>query len=303
MLFNINTLDWDDDLLEVFGIPRSMLPEVRPSCGVLGCTFEGIPITGVAGDQQAALFGQACFDPGMVKATLGTGAFVLMHTGGHAVRSRRGLLTTVAWGIGDVVEYALEGSVFVAGAVIQWLRDELGIIADAAESERLAEKVEDTGGVFFVPAFVGLGAPHWDMYARGTILGLTRGTSRNHLVRAALESMGYQVSDVVRAMRADSRLRPTELRADGGAAANGFLAQFMADVIGVRVSRPSSVETTGLGAAYLAGLGAGFWRDRSEVASLRRTDRDFEPSMGRDKRAELQRGWRRAVRRSRRWLR
>jgi glycerol kinase len=249
MLFNLHTLGWDDDLLQVFGIPRAMLPKVQPSSSVFGYTTGGIPVAGVAGDQQAALFGQACFEPGMVKATLGTGAFVLMNIGKSPAVSKHGLITTIAWGIGETVEYALEGSVFIAGAVIQWLRDELGLIADVAESEQLAAEAKDTGGVYFVPAFVGLGAPHWDMYARGTIVGLTRGTLKCHLVRAALESIAYQVCDVVRAMTADSGLRPTEIRADGGAAANNFLAQFQADMLGVKVSRPRSVETTALGAA------------------------------------------------------
>ena len=302
MLFNIHTMDWDDDMLRLFSIPRSMLPKVQPSSGVFGYTSAGIPIAGVAGDQQAALFGQACFEPGMVKVTLGTGAFVLMNTGKEPVHSKHGLITTIAWGIGDAVEYALEGSVFIAGAVIQWLRDELGVITDAAESEQLASEAEDTGGVYFVPAFVGLGAPHWDMYARGTITGLTRGTRRCHLVRAALESIAYQVCDVAKAMKADSRLRPTEIRVDGGAAANNFLAQFQADMLGVRLSRPRSVETTAMGAAYLAGLAVGFWKDRDEVASLWESDRRFTPSMDQKKREDLYRGWTRAISRSKRWL-
>jgi len=303
MFFNLDTLDWDDDLLHLFRIPRSMLPEVKPSSGVLGYTPGGIPVAGVAGDQQAALFGQACFEPGMVKVTLGTGAFVLMNIGKEPAHSKHGMITTVAWGTDGTVEYALEGSIFVAGAVIQWLRDELGIIADAAESEQLANEVEDTGGVYFVPAFVGLGAPHWDMYARGTIIGLTRGTRRCHLVRAALESIAYQVCDVVRAMTADSGLRPTEIRVDGGAAANNFLAQFQADMLGMKLSRPRSVETTALGAAYLAGLAVGFWKDRSEVASLREVGQFFIPATERERREALYRDWRRALRRSKRWLR
>jgi len=303
MLFNIHTLDWDDDLLREFRIPRSVLPVVKPSSGVFGYTPEGIPVAGAAGDQQAALFGQACFKAGMVKATLGTGAFVLMHTGERPAPSGHGLLTTVAWRIENVVEYALEGSVFVAGAVVQWLRDELGVITDAAESERLAREVEDNGGVYFVPAFVGLGAPHWDMYARGAILGLTRGARKGHLVRAALESIGYQVYDVVKAMTADAGLRPAELRVDGGAAANDFVVQFLADVLGANVSRPQHVETTGLGAAYLAGLAVGFWRDRSEVASLRREGQVFTPSIERKERESLRRDWCRAVGRSRKWVR
>ena len=303
MLYNIHTLDWDDELLEVFGVPRDMMPEVRSSSGIFGHTGSGIPIAGAAGDQQAALFGQACFEPGMLKVTLGTGAFVLMNTGKDPAHSKNGLITTVAWGIDDTVEYALEGSIFVAGAVIQWLRDELGIIADAAESERQANDAEDNGGVYFVPAFVGLGAPHWDMYARGTITGLTRGTRKSHLVRAALESIAYQVHDVVKAMRADSGLKPKELRADGRAASNDFLAQFQADILNVRLARPRSVETTALGAAYLAGLAVGFWKDHNEIASLWEPDRVFTPSMERETRQALLNGWRRALRRSKRWLR
>jgi len=302
MLFNLHSLDWDRELLETFKIPRAMLPEVRPSSHVFGYTSSGIPIAGVAGDQQAALFGQACFEPGMVKITYGTGAFVLMNTGKNPTPSKHGLLTTVAWSTADGVEYALEGSVFIAGAVIQWLRDELGLIANAAESEQLATEVKDTCGVYFVPAFVGLGAPHWDMYARGTILGLTRGTSKSHLVRAALEAIAYQVCDVVKAMKADSRLRPKEIRVDGGAADNNFLAQFQADMLSVKLSRPRWVETTAMGAAYLAGLTVGFWKDRAEIASLRQEERSFLPSAEREKYRTLYRGWRRALSRSKGWL-
>jgi len=302
MLFNIHTLGWDDELLQIFRIPRAMLPKVQPSSGVYGYTISGIPVAGVAGDQQAALFGQACFQPGMVKATLGTGAFVLMNIGKAPIVSKHGLITTIAWGIGEAVEYALEGSVFIAGAVIQWLRDELGLITNAAESEQLAAEAKNTGGVYFVPAFVGLGAPHWDMYARGTIVGLTQGTRKCHLVRAALESIAYQVCDVVRAMTADSELRPTEIRVDGGAAANDFVAQFQADMLGVKVSRPRSVETTALGAAYLAGLAVGFWKDRAEIASLWEEGQSFVPAGERERRQALYRGWRKAVSRSRRWV-
>jgi glycerol kinase len=302
MLFNIQTLEWDDDLLDLFGIPRAMLPEVRPCSGAFGCTSSGIPITGVAGDQQAALFGQACFEPGMVKTTLGTGAFVMMNVGKLPKVSKHGLISTVAWGIGDEVEYALEGSIFIAGAVVQWLRDELGLISDAAETEKLAAKAKDTGGVYFVPAFVGLGAPHWDMYARGTIVGLTQGTQKRHLVRAALESIAYQVNDVTRAMTADSGLHPSEIRVDGGAAANNFLTQFHADMLGVKVSRPRSVETTALGAAYLAGLAAGFWKDRIEIASLWKEDKTFSPSADRETQQALYDGWRKALKRAQQWL-
>jgi len=302
MLYNIHSLDWDNELLEMFRIPRAMLPEVRPSSYVFGYTSSGIPVAGVAGDQQAALFGQVCFEPGMVKITYGTGAFVLMNIGKNPTHSRHGLITTIAWGTADGVEYALEGSIFIAGAVVQWLRDELGLIANAAESEQLATEVNDTCGVYFVPAFVGLGAPHWDMYARGTILGLTRGTNKAHLVRAALESIAYQVCDVVKAMKADSRLRLKEIRVDGGAAANNFLAQFQADMLGVKLSRPRWVETTALGAAYLAGLTVGFWKDRAEIASLQQEDRFFLPSAERENYRALYRGWRRALNRSKGWL-
>ncbi len=302
MLYNLHSRDWDKELLELFRIPGAMLPKVRPSSHIFGYTASGIPIAGVAGDQQAALFGQACFEPGMVKVTLGTGAFVLMNTGKNPIHSKHGLITTIAWGTADGVEYALEGSVFIAGAVVQWLRDELGLISNAAESEQLAGQVNDTGGVYFVPAFVGLGAPHWDMYARGTITGLTRGTSKSHLVRAALESIAYQVCDVVKAMTADSGLRLKEIRVDGGAAANNFLAQFQADMLGVKLSRPQWVETTGLGAAYLAGLTVGFWKDRAEIASLRQEERLFMPGPERESCRALYRGWRRAVKRSKGWL-
>ncbi|MBM3157465.1 MAG: glycerol kinase GlpK [Chloroflexi bacterium] len=301
MLFNLHALDWDSDLLKIFKIPRAMLPEVRPSSGIFGHTHSGIPIAGVAGDQQAALFGQACFTPGMMKVTLGTGAFVLMNTGHKPVQSKHGLITTIAWGTENGVEYALEGSVFIAGAVVQWLRDGLGLIARSAESEQLATEVDDTGGVYFVPAFVGLGAPHWDMYARGTIVGLTRGTGRSHIVRAALESIAYQVCDVVKAMASDSRLRIRDIRLDGGAAANNFLAQFHADMLNTTISRPRYVETTALGAAYLAGLAVGYWSDLKEVASLRETERQFEPNMEPGKRRTLYRDWRRAVQRSKGW--
>ena len=302
MLFNLRSLDWDQDLLKLFKVPSAMLPEVRPSSSIFGYSQSGIPIAGVAGDQQAALFGQACFEPGMTKVTLGTGAFVLMNTGGKPVQSKHGLITTVAWSTKDGVEYALEGSVFIAGAVIQWLRDGLGLIADAKESERLATEVDDTGGVYFVPAFVGLGAPHWDMQARGTIVGLTRGTRKSHLVRAALESIAYQVCDVVKAMSSDSGLNIKEIRLDGGASANNFLAQYHADMLNVILSRPQYVQTTGLGAAYLAGLAIGYWKDRAEIASFWKADRYFVPAIEQKRRKALYQGWHRAVKRSRRWL-
>ena len=301
MLFNINTLDWDEELLRLFNIPRPMLPDVHPSINVFGYTDDGIPIAGVAGDQQAALFGQACYRPGMTKVTYGTGAFVLMDTGKKPVAAKNGLLTTLACSLNGKAEYALEGSVFIAGAAIQWLQD-LGLIKEADESERLSMEIDDTGGVYLVPAFVGLGAPHWDMYARGTLIGLTRGSGRAQVVRAAVESIAYQVTDVLEAMVADSGLGPTEIRVDGGAATNNFLAQFQADVAGVEVSRPKMLETTALGAAYLAGLGVGFWKSAEEIEALREVGRRFSPCMVTARREALRRGWSRALERSRRWL-
>jgi glycerol kinase len=303
MLFNINSLEWDDDLLELFGVPAAALPETQPSSGLFGYTTRGIPISGVAGDQQAALFGQGCYEPGMAKATYGTGAFVLMNTGEKAITSEHGLLTTLACTASSKAEYALEGSIFVAGAAIQWLRDELKLINDAAESERLAMQIEDSGGVYFVPAFVGLGAPHWDMRARGMLIGLTRGSGRAQITRAALESIAYQVGDIVDAMIEDSGLPLLELRTDGGAAANNFLMQFQADITGVRVSRPAMLESTALGAAYLAGLASGFWQSRQEIESLRSASRStFAPRLDTTERQALRLGWRRAVERARGWL-
>ena len=301
MLFNINTLDWDDELLRLFGIPRSMLPDVHPSINVFGQTDDGIPVAGVAGDQQAALFGQGCHRPGMTKVTYGTGAFVLMNAGKRPVTAMNGLLTTLACSLDGKAEYALEGSVFIAGAAIQWLQD-LGLIKVAEESEQLAVGIEDTGGVYLVPAFVGLGAPHWDMYARGTLIGLTRGSGRAQVVRAAVESIAYQVTDVLEAMAAGSGLPLAQIRVDGGAATNNFLAQFQADIAGVEVSRPEMLETTALGAAYLAGLGVGFWKSAEEIQSLRKQGRRFTPSMGDAQRESLRHGWARAVERSRGWL-
>ncbi|MFO7245393.1 MAG: glycerol kinase GlpK [Thermaerobacter sp.] len=306
LIFNIHTCDWDDELLGILGIPRAMLPEARPSSGVYGETdpavLDGaIPIAGVAGDQQAALFGQACFSPGMAKNTYGTGCFMLMNTGRRAVPSQKGLLTTIAWGVDGTVEYALEGSIFIAGAVVQWLRDELKIIQHAAETEPLARSVSDTGGVYLVPAFVGLGAPYWDPYARGTIVGITRGTGRAHLARAALESIAYQTRDVLDAMQADSGIRLEALRVDGGAVVNDFLMQFQADVLGVPVDRPVVNETTALGAAYLAGLAVGFWESREQIQQLWQRDRRFEPQMDEATRQALYGGWQRAVERSRSW--
>jgi glycerol kinase len=308
MLFNIHTLDWDDEILAELHIPRNMLPQVWPSSRVYGTTDPSslgaaVPIAGVAGDQQAALFGQTCFTPGQAKNTYGTGCFLLLNTGRQAVASDRGMLTTIAWQLGedgDVV-YALEGSVFVSGAAIQWLRDGLGIIVRAAESEDLARAVDDTGGVYFVPAFVGLGAPYWDAYARGTIVGLTRGTDRRHLARAALESICYQSRDVLEAMAADSDIRLQRLRADGGAAANDLLMQLQADLLGVPVERPAVTETTALGAAYLAGLAVDYWSGLEEIASQWQVGAEFEPTMLAEERDALYVGWHRAVERARGW--
>ncbi|MCJ7576104.1 MAG: glycerol kinase GlpK [Dehalococcoidia bacterium] len=301
MLFNINTLDWDDELLRLFNIPRSMLPDVYPSINVFGHTDDGIPVAGIAGDQQAALFGQACYQPGMTKVTYGTGAFVLMNIGKKPVVARHGLLTTVACSPDRKAEYALEGSVFIAGAAIQWLQD-LGLIKDAGESEQLSMAIKDTGGVYLVPAFVGLGAPHWDMYARGTLIGLTRGSGRAQVVRAAVESIAYQVTDVLEAMVASSGLRVSEIRVDGGAATNNFLAQFQADIAGVEVCRPKMLETTALGAAYLAGLGIGFWKSGREIEALREVGQQFTPRMEAVERQALRRGWARALERAKGWL-
>jgi glycerol kinase len=306
LLFNIHTGDWDDELLKVLDIPRAVLPQVVASSGVVAETAaelfaSRIPIAGIAGDQQAALFGQRCVEPGMVKNTYGTGCFMLMHTGGKPVHSRNKLLTTTAWRIGAADDYALEGSVFIAGAAVQWLRDSLGIIRTAAEVETLAASVADNGGVYFVPAFAGLGSPHWDPYARGTIAGLTRGTGAAHIARAALESIAYQTADVLRAMEADAGIGLSELRVDGGATQNDLLMQFQADVLGVRVVRPKVFETTALGAAYLAGLGVGYWKDAGEIAAQWQTDRAFEPAMRREQAADLMEGWSRALSRARHW--
>jgi glycerol kinase len=301
MLFNINTMDWDDELLGLFDIPRPVLPEVYPSINIFGYTEDGIPIAGIAGDQQAALFGQACYQPGMTKVTYGTGAFVLMHTGKKPIAARHGLLTTLACSLDSKAEYALEGSVFIAGAAIQWLQD-LGLIKEASESEQLAMGIEDTGGVYLVPAFVGLGAPHWDMYARGTLIGLTRGSGRAQVVRAAVESIAYQVTDVLEAMVNDSGLSLKEVRVDGGAATNNFLTQFQADIAGVEVSRPKILETTALGAAYLAGFSIGFWKSGQEIEALRKVGQHFTPYMEATERQALRRSWTRALERARGWL-
>ena len=307
LLYNIRELKWDERILKELGIPKSMLPEVKPSSAVYGYTAEStfggaeIPIAGIAGDQQAALFGQTCFEPGMAKNTYGTGCFMLMNTGEKMIPSKNGLLTTIAWGIDGKVEYALEGSIFIAGAAVQWLRDEMKLIVNAAESETCAAAVEDTHGVYVVPAFSGLGAPHWDMYARGAIVGLTRGANRNHIVRATLESIAYQTRDVLQAMQDDSGIRLATLKVDGGATANNFLMQFQSDILGVNVARPKVTETTALGAAYLAGLAVGFWRSREEVKKNWGMDRLFESRIRETQRQELYDGWKKAVERSRHW--
>jgi glycerol kinase len=304
LLFNLHTLTWDPQILSYFAVPPSLLPGVKPSSAIFGETdiFGGtVPIAGVVGDQQASLFGHQCFRHSMVKNTYGTGCFLLMNAGTKVPRSESGLLATVAWGRQGRTEYALEGSVFIAGAAIQWLRDEMKLLASAAESESLARSVPDTHGVYLVPAFVGLGAPHWDAYARGTICGITRGTNRAHLVRAALESIAYQTRGVVDAMARDSGLRPDLLRVDGGAAQNDFLCQFQADILGIPVERPASTESTALGAAYLAGLATGFWQDERELAAHLRLGRRFEPSMDISRREELYAGWERAVERAKHW--
>ncbi|MEZ4333451.1 MAG: glycerol kinase GlpK [Myxococcota bacterium] len=307
LLFNIHTGDWDDRLLEALRIPRAMLPEVRDSVGSFGESDpewlgHAIPIAGVAGDQQAALFGQGCLAPGQAKNTYGTGCFMLMNTGREAPRSQAGLVTTVAWRRARVLEYALEGSIFVAGSAIQWLRDGLGFVAHARETEALARSVPDTGGVYVVPAFVGLGAPYWDEQARGTIVGITRGTTRAHITRATLESIAYQTRDVMQAMAQDSGITPAVLRVDGGACENDFLMQFQADVLGIPVERPVLLEATALGAAALAGVGIGRVRDRAELDRQLGEPRTFDPRMGRDEREARYATWLRAVERSRGWV-
>jgi len=299
MLMDLETGEWDPDLLRLFDVPRAMLPEIVPSCGRIGTTAAGVPISGIAGDQQAALAGQACFRSGLSKNTYGTGCFALTHTGGHAQHSKHRLLGTRAAGTDARPQFATEGSVFVAGAVVQWLRDELGLIRTAKESEDVAASVPDSGGVYAVPAFVGLGAPHWDSQARGVISGLTRATGRAHLVRAALESIAFQSRDLIEAMEADSGEPITELRVDGGAAVNNFLMQFQADILGKRVVRPVDVETTALGAAYLAGIAEKIWSGPEEVESFWRVERCFEPQMPEDQRLRRIEGWRKAVTRAR----
>jgi glycerol kinase len=306
LLYNIHTGSWDEELLQWLSVPGKLLPVVRPSSGVVAETSSAIfaariPIAGIAGDQQAALFGQRCIAPGMVKNTYGTGCFMLMHTGTEPVRSRARLLTTAACQTGGTREYALEGSVFIAGAVVQWLRDGLGIIRSSADVEALAGSVADNGGVYFVPAFVGLGSPHWDPYARGAIVGLTRGAGAGHIARAALEAIAYQTADVLDAMQSDSAIRLKELRVDGGATRNDMLMQFQADVLGVPVVRPRIHETTALGAAYLAGLGVGYWSSADQLAAQWQADRTFEPRMDRGQAETLLAAWRKAVERSKDW--
>jgi glycerol kinase len=302
MLFDIAKGQWDDELLEIFGVPHSMLPEVRSSSEVYGETSllgRPVPIAGIAGDQQAALFGQACLKPGMVKNTYGTGCFMLMNTGTKRIASKHNLLTTIAWRIGDRTEYALEGSIFIAGAVVQWLRDGLEFIRSAPEIEALAAVVEDTGGVYLVPAFAGLGAPHWDPHARGTIVGLTRGTTKAHVARAALEGIALQVMDVLKAMEADAGIKLKELRVDGGASANDLLMQLQADLLNVPVVRPKVLETTALGAAYLAGLAVGYWKNEAEIAKQWQTDRRFKSGMKSPARNRIVDGWERALKQAR----
>lgn len=306
MLYNIHELKWDDEILNKLNIPKSMLPEVKPSSYVYGETAENlfgcsIPICGDAGDQQAALFGQTCFEEGTAKNTYGTGGFLLMNTGTRAVESKKGLITTIAWGIDDKITYALEGSIFIAGAAIQWLRDEMRMIKNASETERYAEAVEDTNGVFFVPAFVGLGAPYWDPYARGTVVGLTRGAKKEHFIRAVLESLCYQTADVLSAMEEDSEIKLKLLKVDGGASANNFLMQYQASTLGVNVLRPEIIETTALGAAYLAGLAVGFFKDQDDIKNKCSTSKIFNSQFEDEKREKNIKKWHRAVERSRSW--
>jgi glycerol kinase len=307
MLYNIYELTWDDRILGELNILKSMLPEVKPSSYIYGYVdiewFGGeIAISGAAGDQQAALFGQNCFETGNAKNTYGTGCFLLMNTGEKAYASKNGMLTTIAWGINDKIEYALEGSIFIAGAAVQWLRDEVRLINDAAETEAIAEAVEDTNGVYFVPAFVGLGAPYWDSYARGSMFGLTRGAKREHIIRAVLESLAYQTNDVIEAMKADSGIELTVLKVDGGASSNNFLMQFQADILGVNIDRPSIIETTALGAAYLAGLAVGYWKNKDDIVQMGIVLKSFKPDMESKKREAMLAKWHEAVKRSMNWL-
>lgn len=306
MLFNIHNLDWDEEILAELDIPREMLPKVLPSSYIYGNTDKEIfgreiPISGDAGDQQAALFGQDCYEPGMAKNTYGTGCFILMNTGEKIVSSKNGLLATIAWGVNGKVEYALEGSIFIGGAVVQWLRDEIGLIKNSREIEKYALKVKDTNGVYLVPAFVGLGAPYWDMYARGIIVGLTRGAKREHILRAAEESIAYQCRDVLEVIQKDSGINLKKLKVDGGAARDNFLMQFQSDILGVPVVRPKVVETTALGAAYLSGLAVGYWKDKEEIAQKWKVDREFSPNMDEKIKEKLYKGWKKAVSRSLKW--
>jgi len=307
MLFNINNLEWDKELLTSLNIPEPVLPKAVPSSQVYGETASGllgdarIPVAGIAGDQQAALFGQACYQPGMAKNTYGTGSFILLNTGERPIHSEKGLLTTVAWGLGGKVAYAMEGSVFITGAAVQWLRDGLRLIKSAGESETLARSVTDNGGVYFVPAFVGLGAPYWDMYARGAIVGLTRGTTGGHLARATLEAIAYQVRDVADAMVAEAGLKLPVLRVDGGGTANSLMMQFQADILGIPIQPAAIAETTSLGAAYLAGLAVGMWQDTDQLSRMWKVAKTYEPKMSDDQREALYAGWKRAVERARGW--
>jgi len=307
MIYNIKKLEWDEKLLDILGIPKSMLPEVKDSSGTFGYANLGgkgghrVPIAGVAGDQQAALFGQACFKEGDSKNTYGTGCFLLMNTGEKMVRSQNGLVTTIAIGLNGKVEYALEGSIFIGGASVQWLRDELKLVGESRDTEYFARKVKDSAGVYVVPAFVGLGAPYWDMYARGAIVGLTRGANKNHIIRATLESIAYQTRDVLEAMQEDSGIKLSSLKVDGGAAANNFLMEFQADILGTAVRRPMTLETTALGAAYLAGLAVGFWETKDEITAQWKLDTEFVPNMCEDERAKKYKGWKKAVKRALAW--
>ncbi|PZX52573.1 glycerol kinase GlpK [Algoriphagus chordae] len=307
MLFNIHTQEWDQELLDLFGIPASLLPEVK-SCSEVYCETAGdvlsvkIPIAGIAGDQQAALFGQMCTEPGMAKTTYGTGCFLVMNTGKEAVRSKNQLLTTVAWKIGDEINYALEGSVFIGGAAVQWLRDGLELFKHARESEHLADSIDGNDGVYFVPALSGLGAPHWDQNARGAFFGITRGTEKSHMARAALEAIAYQVYDVLKAMEKDAGKPIRELRVDGGATANNFLMQFQADLLSCEIKRPEIIETTAIGAAFLAGLAVGFWKDQEEINALWNADKSFTPRMEKEEREKLIHFWHKAVERSKNWI-
>src|SRR6478735_707738 len=306
MLFNINSLQWDDDLLELFDIPRSVLPEVKSSSEIYGHTenvlsAKNIPIAGIAGDQQAALFGQMCTQPGMIKNTYGTGCFMLMNTGEQPVLSKNNLLTTIAWQLQGKTIYALEGSVFIAGAVVQWLRDGLNFIQNAADVEKLAMQTPDSEGVYLVPAFAGLGAPYWNQHARGTIVGITRGTTSAHIARAALESIAYQTMEVIKAMQADANIEVKELRVDGGATANNLLMQFQSDMLGTKIIRPVITETTALGAAYLAGLAVGYWKDLEEISGQWQAEKTFEPQMPSTQKEQLIKGWERAIKTAQAW--